>query len=199
MAAAVARPQSAHPGAIAVDFTTFISDPDVPAVAQWAEIINSQAATAGDTAFPPCALGAVISRESRGENVLQAGKKPGPGCGVGLTQITSGVDWSDLSDPKYRTYRLLDTTSNILVAVRFFLIPALNRCLDLRNEYKAVMETISPQILYFVFAAYNAGFGTVRRSVMASEDPDRHTTHLYAANTLKRYQRCLAYTKERNS
>ena len=49
-------------------------------------------------------LAAIVCRETGGQNILQIGMAPGPGCGVGLTQITSGVDWSVASAPTYPGY-----------------------------------------------------------------------------------------------
>src|ERR1700743_3302095 len=70
----------------------------------------------------PCMLAAIVARESSGQNILQRGVAPGPGCGVGLCQITSDVDWTNISAPYYPGYgNLLDALTNLEVGAHVFL------------------------------------------------------------------------------
>ena len=72
----------------------------------------------------PCMLAAIANRETGGTNELQIGVPPGPGCGVGITQITAGVDWSNVNDPVYPGYgSLMDTQVNLTVCAVVFLEP----------------------------------------------------------------------------
>ena len=97
--------------------------------------INNQARAAG---VPPCALAAIVMRESGGKNIMQVGVPPGPGCGVGLTQITYGVDWSSPANPTYAlngvTYSLMDPSSNLYVAAKGFLVSAITGASPAANE-----------------------------------------------------------------
>lgn len=168
-----------------MDFVAF-SDPSVPSVDQWRRSINNQA---NASKVPPCALAAIVMRESGGRNVFQAGMPLGAGCGVGLTQITANVNWTNPNAPTYNgtSYMLLDPSSNLYVAAEYFLRPAIQECLLLRERHGAVMNAISPDILYFVFAAYNMGFGGMENEVLAGRDPDHVTTDNYAKGTLGFY------------
>lgn len=116
----------------------------------------------------PCMLAAIVARETGGQNILQIGLPPGPGCGVGLTQITSNVDWSVLSTPTYPGYGpLLDAHINLLVCAVEFLDPLLRTF---------------PDAHVAAFAAYNAGPGAVRAAQGRGLSPDAWTTgHDYGA------------------
>lgn len=109
----------------------------------------------------PCMLAAIVERESGGQNIYQAGIAHGPGCGVGLTQITFGVDWSDPAHPVYPKYGdLFDPAINLKVAAVEFLAPLLGQFPD---NHRAA------------FAAYNAGAGAVSRALAQGKDPDSVT------------------------
>jgi hypothetical protein len=166
-----------------MDFVKF-SAPAHPALNALAQQINDEAVIGK---VPPCALAAIVMRESGGQNIFQRGMPKGPGCGVGLTQITAGVDWTNPDDPRFQGYRLLDPQQNLYVAAAFFLAPAINQCLVLREQKAAVMAQFSDEILYFAFAAYNAGFGAVSSAINNGSDPDARTTSTYAAGTLAFY------------
>lgn len=180
-----------------MDFVAF-SDPNTPGIDQWKRSINNQANT---SKIPPCALAAVVMRESGGRNVLQAGMPPGPGCGVGLTQITSNVNWSNLHAPTYNgtSYNLLDPSSNLYISAEYFLRPAIQECLLLRERYANVMNAINGDILYFVFAAYNMGFGGVESCILNGHDPDGSTTDNYAQGTLSFYDDFIAASHRNHS
>lgn len=180
-----------------MDFVAF-SDPNTPGVDQWKRSINNQA---NASKIPPCALAAIVMRESGGRNVLQAGMPPGVGCGVGLTQVTSNVNWSNPNAPTYNgtSYNLLDPSSNLWIAAEYFLRPAIQECLLLREHHGDVMNAINPNILYFVFAAYNMGFGGMENEVLKGRDPDKATTNFYAAGTLGFYNDFIAASHRNHS
>ena len=111
----------------------------------------------------PCMLAAIVARESGGQNILQIGVPPGAGCGVGLCQITSGVNWGVITAPAYPGYGpLLDPDINLLVAAKEFLEPLLVEFPD--NHLAA-------------FAAYNAGPGSVDKALAEGLSPDTWTTN----------------------
>ena len=168
-----------------MDFVAFTA-PNRPALDRWKVSINNQAHAAN---VPPCALAAIVMRETGGRNVLQDGMPVGPGCGVGLCQITANVNWSDKNGPTYGTtnFNMLDPSSNLYVAAEFFLAPAIKECLLLREKFGQQMNAINSEILYFAFAAYNAGFGAVQSAIWAGHDPDSFTTDHYAQGTLDFY------------
>lgn len=170
-----------------MDFVRFTA-PAHPALDALKSAINSEAMIAG---VPPCALAAICMRETGGRNVFQDGMPRGPGCGCGLTQITASVDWTDLDEPRFQGYRLMDPQQNLYVAAAFFLAPAIKECLVLREQYGATMARFSSEILYFAFAAYNAGFGAVQSAIQNGRDPDLSTTDKYATGTLAFYQEFL--------
>lgn len=110
----------------------------------------------------PCMLAAIVAQESGGRNILQSGIPPGPGCGVGICQITSGVDWTNVLEPSYPEYGLLlDTAINLRVCAEVFLQPLV-----------AMFSTSH----LAAFAAYNAGPGTVAEEILRGESPDTWTT-----------------------
>lgn len=167
-----------------MDIVSFASPKD-PGVDQWRLAIN-QAAIKADV--PPCLLAAIVDRESGGRNVFQEGMPAGPGCGVGLTQITYGVNWNAITDPTFNGYHLLVPTDNLFVAANFFLGPAISEC--------AQAKLISPgkfqaschgQIVYGASAAYNAGWGAVQEAMDRGYDCDKYTTNNYASYVFDRY------------
>lgn len=174
-----------------MDFVPF-NAPDHPALNAFAFSINNQAKAAH---IPPCALAAIVSVETGGRSIFQEGVAPGPGCGVGLCQITSGVDWTNLAEPTYhggeQTWVLLDPSSNLYVAARYFLAPAIDECMALRSSHPTAMNAWNPEILFYAFGAYNAGFGTVRAAVLEGDNPDRFTTDDYAARAFAAYKSFL--------
>ncbi len=121
-----------------------------------------------------CMLGAIVDRESGGRNVFQEGVAPGPGAGVGLCQITYGVDWSSVSTPVYPGFgRLLDPLVNLRVAAIAFLEPAL---------------ATFPGNIIAAFAAYNLGIGGVQNEIAEGLHPDARTTGgNYGSDCLHRY------------
>jgi hypothetical protein len=174
-----------------MDFVEF-NAPSHPALNALSVSINNQAKAAK---VPPCALAAIVAVETGGRNVLQEGMRPGPGCGVGLCQITSGVDWTDLAHPTYQaegqSWELLDPSSNLFVAAKYFLAPAIAEIDHDRQRHQNAYARFSGEILYFAFAAYNAGAGTVFDSIRAGHDPDSYTTNHYAARAFNLYHEFL--------
>ena len=169
-----------------MDFVRF-SAPAEPGVNQWASGINNEAIIAE---IPPCVLAAVVSRETGGQNILQHGMAPGPGCGVGLTQITSGVDWSNIHDPTLHGYHLLTPGDNLYVAAAYYLAPLIKSAGRLQSAQQARFARYgNGQLAYYVFAGYNAGWGAVMHAFDNGTDPDDVTTDHYASDTFARYAR----------
>lgn len=161
-----------------MDFVAY-HDASNKAINQWAEEIN-KFAEAGSV--PACGLAAIVERESGGDKNAKSGDG-----GWGLCQITSGVDGDGVyTDTKQN---MLDPNANLQVAVRFFLAPAIQQCLLLRERHGDVMARFSEDILYFAFIAYNAGFGTVQQAIANGNDPDQLSTNRYGAGTLALYKR----------
>jgi len=132
-----------------------------PALMQYAELFSAAAATT--ESVDACMLAAIVARETGGQNILQIGVSPGPGCGVGLCQITSGVDWSVISAPAFPGYGpLLDPHTNLLVASCEFLVPLFRQ---FPNNHLAV------------FAAYNVGPSAVSNELQHGLSPDAWTTN----------------------
>jgi hypothetical protein len=162
-------------------------------VSQWAGFVNDKASAAR---VPPCALAAIVSRETGGANVFQTGVPPGPGCGVGLCQITFGVQWADVANPTFVlddiVYDLMDPASNLAIAARAFLFPAIVHCEVLRVLCPKTFARFSQEILFFAYCCYNSGFDTLRNAIYLGENPDLHTTNFYAKDTLRRYHGYIA-------
>jgi hypothetical protein len=172
-----------------MDFQEY-ADPQNPAIDKYRQAINTQANV---TAVPPCALAAIVENESNGRNIFQEGVAAGDGCGVGLCQITYAVNWSDLNAPSYNGHPLLVPSANLYVAGRYFLRPAIDAAIALRLDPARAgwMQTISAQLLYFAFAAYNLGPEAVADLVTQRIDPDEKTTDHYATRALAIYTRNL--------
>ena len=120
-----------------------------------------------------CMLAAIVERESGGRNILQENMPPGPGCGVGLCQVTYAVDWSDLAHPTYPGYgKLLDPLTNLRVAASAFLEPALRAF---------------PGNLPAAFAAYNLGISGVQSEIAEGLNVDARTTDGYSAAVYRNY------------
>jgi hypothetical protein len=123
---------------------------------------NFKNAAQGTQHVDACMLAAIVARESGGQNILQTGMAPGPGCGVGLCQITAGVDWSNGAAPAYPGFgSLLDPDVNLRVAAHAFLDPLLS---------------MFPSNHIAAFAAYNAGPGNVQAELKKGLAPDAWTT-----------------------
>lgn len=159
--------------------------PSHPELMQFQEAINAEAIIAG---VPPCALAAIVWRETGGQNILQIGVTPGPGCGVGLTQITAGVDWSNITAPTLHGYNLMNPADNLYVAAAYYLAPAIAAAARLRRDNRNEFNRFGDgQQLYYAFAAYNAGSGAVQRALANGEDPNTKTTDSYASDTYAKY------------
>ena len=161
-----------------MDFIAY-NDASNPAVDRWAALINSSAAAAG---VPPCALAAIVERESGGNPNARSGDG-----GWGLAQVTYGVDANGIYTATGQ--KMLDPASNLQVAATSFLAPALKECLLLRERYGTAMNAINSEVLYFAFIAYNAGFGAVSKAAASGSDPDNASTNHYGAGTLAIYHR----------
>jgi hypothetical protein len=166
--------------------------PSHPGINALAVSINNQARSAG---VPPCALAAIVANETGGRNVYQEGMPKGPGCGVGLCQITSGVNWSG-DGPTYladgQAWDLMDPSSNLYVAAKYYLAPAIAEITNDRINHRTQYERFSGEVLYFVFAAYNAGLGEVLSCVHTGDDPDAYTTDHYAQRAFILYRTFVA-------
>lgn len=172
-----------------MDFVAF-ADTTIPAIYALRSPINAEAQIAK---VPACALAAIVDNESEGRNVLQEGMPPGPGAGVGLCQITVGVDWSDLAHPKFHGYDLWDEADNLYVAAAFFLAPAIQSALRLqRDDPTGFARFGDGQVLFYAFAAYNEGWGGVIARYRAGQNPDGSTTDGYAARAILAYNDFVA-------
>ncbi len=168
------------------------NDSSTPALMTFASDINAEAEIAE---IPPCALAAIVARETGGRNVLQDGADPATGllpdgttAGVGLCQITSGVDWSKPSDPTYQGYHLLRPADNLYVAASYFLRGLIADAERLaRDNPTGFASCCKGQLLYAAFAGYNEGWGAVLKRVANGEDADGGTTDGYAAWTYAKY------------
>jgi len=165
--------------------------PSHPALMQWQSPINNESEIAK---IPPCLLAAIVWRETGGVNELQIGVPTGPGCGVGLTQITSNVDWSNISDPTYAGYHIYTKPAdNLYVAAAYYLAPLLASAARAQRDYPAEF-TVSchGQQVVFVAAGYNAGLGAVQNAMAQGVDVDIFTTNGYAADCLSKYESLVA-------
>ena len=159
--------------------------PDHPALMAYQHEINGEAEIAK---IPPCLLAAIVWRESGGQNILQEGMPPGTGCGVGLTQITEGVDWMDLAAPTFQGYPLLNPADNLYVAAAFFLAPLISQAARAqRDQPEAFTVACRGQLIYAAAAGYNAGWGKVQLAMSQGVDCDGFTTNNYAKDVLGKY------------
>lgn len=171
------------------------SAPSVPAINQWADAINL---ACEGTNVPPCLLAAIVARETGGRNILQEGMPPGAGCGVGLCQITSGVDWSSIDHPSYDGLALLTPSSNLHVAVYNFLSGLVGSAVAAQaSSPVSFAAACRGQVVFAAAAGYNAGWGKVELALSLSVDADQYTTSgedgPYAADVLAKY---LAFVAE---
>ncbi len=159
--------------------------PNHPALMAYQHDINGEAEVAK---IPPCLLAAIVWRESGGQNILQEGMSPGPGCGVGLTQITAGVDWSLPQNPSFQGYDLLHPADNLYVAAAFFLAPLISQAERAQRDTPAPFAVACKgQIVYAVAAGYNAGWGAVQTAMFRGVDADEYTSNNYAKDVLGKY------------
>ena len=138
-----------------------ISFPWRPDIMAYEPAIDWAVDSAGNRSVSPMMVAAIIDRESNWRNIFQEGVERGTGCGVGLCQVTYGVDWTDMNKPKFRGVDLTVPRYNIAVAIRNFLLPALQAFPNSHQE---------------AFDAYNLGIGGVQGEIAAGESPDTFTT-----------------------
>jgi hypothetical protein len=168
----------------AMDFVQF-NDPSQPALMAHRNDIQYAADQAG---IPSCLLAAIVWRESGGQNVYQEGVPRGPGCGVGLAQITAGVDWSNPDDPTYQGYHLMTPADNLYVAANFFLKGLVQSASNAQaHDPLAFSNACRGQIVFAVACGYNAGWGAVQSALQQGVDADTRTTNGYGADVLAKY------------
>src|SRR6516165_8280465 len=138
--------------------------------------------------IPSCLLAAIVWRETGGQNILQIGVPPGPGAGVGLTQITAGVDWSDINDPKYHGYHLMQPADNLYVAANYFIKGLVQSAEDAEtNNSAAFQRSCRGELIFAVACGYNAGWGAVIDAMSEGVDADTKTTNGYGADVFAKY------------
>jgi len=122
--------------------------------------------------MPPAVLAGIVSRESRGRNVIGDG-----GFGHGLAQIDSGSfgqwtrDWRAAGMP---------AEAGLHKGAEVFA----NKRRYLRNKFPNLTES---QLLSATLSSYNAGEGAVARTIRQGRDPDSRTTGGdYARDVLNR-------------
>ncbi|MGA8574165.1 MAG: transglycosylase SLT domain-containing protein [Candidatus Cybelea sp.] len=143
---------------------------------------------ADQAAIPSCFLAAIVWRESGGQNIYQIGMPHGPGCGVGLTQITAGVDWSNPSDPTYQGYHLMTPSDNLLVSATYFLKGLVQNAENAEtNNAQAFSASCRGQVVFAAACGYNAGWGAVSSAMQQGVDADTKTTNGYGADVLAKY------------
>jgi hypothetical protein len=134
-------------------------------------------AAALQASVPACLLAAIVMRESGGQNILQVGMPAGPGCGVGLCQITYGVDWSDIKNPTLNGYALLLPRNNLLVAATYFLAPAISECQQYQQNNPQTFNLVARgQLAYGAAAIYNGGWGAMQSAIDNGCDVSNYTT-----------------------
>ena len=153
---------------------------------RYASEVNSEAEIAK---APPCFVAAIMWRETGGQNIYQTGVPRGPGCGVGLTQITSGVDWSNIDDPMLDDFHLMLPADNLYACSAYYAVPLLSRAARLqRDNSNAFDASCRGQLAFAAAAGYNAGWTAVLRAVAKGIDADAFTTNGYAADVLAKYK-----------
>jgi Transglycosylase SLT domain len=172
-----------------MDFVKF-NDPAHPELMKYQNDILYASAQAN---IPSCLLAAIVLRESGGQNILQHGVPPGPGCGVGLTQITAGVDWANMGDPTYQGYHMLKPADNLYVAANFFLRGLVKSAESAKaNDPAAFEKSCRGQLVFAVACGYNAGWGAVESAMSQGVDADTKTTNGYGADVLAKYSMLVA-------
>jgi hypothetical protein len=183
-----------------VNFVTFSASADAE-VGPLADQINE---ACRGTVIPPCFLAAIVKRETGGRNILQIGVPPGPGCGVGVCQITYAVRWDDTSRPTFsgasgREYDLQSVPDNLACAVVEFLTPLAGQMESLRSVSPTLYgQCAAGQILCGVAAGYNAGYAPVASAVANAQQVDSVTTGgNYASAVFQSYlDFCVASAKK---
>jgi hypothetical protein len=138
--------------------------------------------------IPACLLAAIVWRESGGQNIYQIGMPKGPGCGVGLTQITAGVDWTNPNDPTYQGSHLMTPADNLYVAANYFLKGLVQNAQAAEaNSPQAFQASCRGQIVFAAACGYNAGWGAVQNAMQQGVDVDTMTTNGYGADVLAKY------------
>jgi len=179
-----------------VDYVAFSATAD-PEVGPLADQINE---ACSGTSIPPCFLAAIVKRETGGRNIFEIGVPPGPGCGVGLCQVTYDVSWTNVDRPTFtgasgRVYDLLSVPDNLACAVVEFLTPLVGQMERLRAVSPTLYgQCAAGQILKGVAAGYNAGEPAVRSAVLTGQQVDTVTEHgNYASDVFQSYLNfCLA-------
>jgi hypothetical protein len=172
-----------------MDFVTFKS-PSHPALNALAAQINSEAKIAG---IPPCLLAAIAMRETGGKNIFQYGMPHAPGCGVGVCQITAGVNWSNAAAPTFAGYKLLDVADNLYVAAAYFLRPLMTDAARWQRDDPAGFQAaFEGQQAYAIAAGFNAGEGADLRALQLRRDVDASTTDDYAHGVFAFYTAFVA-------
>lgn len=167
-----------------VDFVKF----NVPAHPELMQYQNDIIYASGQANIPSCLLAAIVWRESGGQNIYQIGVPKGPGCGVGLTQITAGVDWTNTNDPTYQGYHLMTPSDNLFVAANYFLKGLVQSAQNAEtNNLAAFQKSCRGQIVFAVACGYNAGWGAVSAAMNQGVDADTKTTNGYGADVLSKY------------
>ncbi|HEY1682161.1 MAG TPA: hypothetical protein VGF98_11030 [Candidatus Tumulicola sp.] len=167
-----------------MDFVPF-DDSTHPDLMRYQNDIQYAAAQAK---IPSCFLATIVWRETGGQNIFQTGKSRGPGCGVGLAQITSDVIWDNSEDPTYGKYRLMVPSDNLYVAANYFIVSDLrNAQLAQINDSKAFNQSCRGQLAFAAACAYNAGWHAVELALTGGTDADITTTHGYGADVLSKY------------
>lgn len=152
----------------------------------YASAVNNEAQIAK---VPPCLLAAIMWRETGGTNEYQIGMPHAPGCGVGLTQITSNVEWSNPDDPTLDGFHLMKPADNLYVAAAYYLAPLLANAARAQRDVPAAFEaSCRGQQVFAVAAGFNAGWGAVQRALAEGVDADRFTTDAYAGDVLVKYE-----------
>jgi len=161
--------------------------PSHPALQALRQQINDEAIIAK---VPPCLLAAIVWRETDGKNILQYGADPNTGilpdgttAGVGLTQITSGVDWSNPKDPTIHGYHLLKESDNLYVSAAYYLAPLMASAARAQRDNPSEFNvSCHGQQVYAIGAGYNGGWGTVQAAMANGTDADSNTTDGYATD-----------------
>lgn len=183
-----------------MNFVPFLASADQE-VGHLADQINE---ACRGTVIPPCFLAAIVKRETGGRNILQIGVPPGPGCGVGVCQITYAVNWDDPSRPTFagtggREYDLQLVPDNLACAVVEFLTPLAGQMESLRAHFTQLYgQCAAGQVLKGVAAGYNAGDSAVKAAVLSGQQVDTVTEHgNYASDVFQSYLNfCLLSAKK---
>lgn len=168
-----------------MNFVTFNAPSHLELMA-YASELNSESTIAK---APPCFIAAIMWRETGGQNIYQRDMPHSPGCGVGLTQITSSVDWSNPDDPTLAGFHLMKPADNLYVCAAYYAVPLLSNAERLqRDNPRAFDVSCRGQRAFAAAAGYNAGWGKVLLAIAKGVDADTYTTNNYAADVLAKYE-----------